>query len=170
MRVLAVPRNRLNAFKKNGCALLKEVAARGGVECRIDEDGNVEVKGRGADSGGREWIAEQVIRAFALGFEPKHAFKLFDDDFFLEVLDLELLLSKSEKRLTRMKARIIGSGGRVKKNIEELSGAHVAVSENRVALLGRYEDLKLARAAVSQLLEGKEIPTVYAFLEKHSKK
>lgn len=165
MRVLAVPRNRLNAFQKNGCALLKEVGARGGVECRVDEEGNIEIEGEG----GSEWIAEQVLRALALGFEPKHAFRLFGDDYFLEVLDLELLLSKSEKRLTRMKARIIGSQGRVKKNIEELSGAHVAVSENRVALLGKYEDLKLAKAAINQLLEGKEISTVYAFLEKHSR-
>ncbi len=165
MRVLGVPRNRIAAFKSE---VLKQAGERGGVSLSLDEDaGSITIESRN-ENGGREWIAEQVLRAIALGFEPKHAFKLFNDDFFLEEIDLKQALGK-EKAIERQKARVIGSEGKVKKTIESLSGAFLAVGSDSIAVLGRYEDLRLAKDAVYQLLEGKQVTTVYAFLEKYAK-
>ena len=165
MRVLAIPRNRINAFKSE---VLKQVGERGSVSLSLDKDaGSISIESLG-ENGGSEWIAEQVLRAVALGFEPKHAFKLFNDDFFLEEIDLKQALGK-EKAIERQKARVIGSEGKVKKTIEALSGAFLAISGDSIAVLGRFEDLKLAKDAVYQLLEGKQVSTVYGFLEKYSK-
>ncbi len=165
MRVLAVPSNRIGAFKSE---VLKQASERGGVALALDKDaGSISIESKDED-GGSEWIAEQVLRAVAIGFEPKHAFKLFNDDFFLEEIDLKLALGK-EKAIERQKARIIGSEGKVKKTIESLSGAFLVVGGDWVAVLGRYEDLKLAKDAIFQLVEGKQILTVYNFLEKYAK-
>ncbi len=165
LRVLAVPRNRIAAFKSE---VLKQAGERGGVSLSLDKEaGSVTIESKNED-GGSEWIAEQVLRAVALGFEPKHAFKLFNDDYFLEEVDLKQALGK-EKAIERQKARIIGSEGKVKKTIESLSGAFLAIGGGSIAILGRYEDLKLAKDAVYQLLEGKQVSTVYDFLEKYAK-
>lgn len=155
--VLAVPSKRLKAVRNS----LKEVCARGNVEIKLDEEGNAVIEGEG----GSEWIAEQVLKAMVYGFEPRHALKLFSDEYFLEVIDLGLFL-KNERVIARQKARIIGEGGRVKKNFEALTGAFLSVDGNDVGILGKFEELKLAKEGISKILDGKQISSVYAFLEK----
>lgn len=145
--------------------MLKELSELGEVKASVDDDQNLVIEG----DGGKEWIAEQVVKALALGFEAKHAFKLFKDDYFLEVINLENAIGHSEKKLARVKARIIGTEGRVKKNLEGLTGAFLSVDGNNISILGKFEELKLAKDAVNKIIDGKEISTVYAFLEKYGK-
>jgi len=65
-----------------------------------------------------------------------------------------------------MKARIIGTQGKAKSTLEFLSDCWISVFDDKVALLGRYDDLKNAREGILKLLEGKTHGTVYSFLEK----
>ena len=54
----------------------------------------------------------------------------------LHVIDLRQFVGKSTAQIERIKSRIIGEGGRVRKNIEDLSGAKVSVYGRTVALIG----------------------------------
>ena len=119
MRIFTIPRNRIALFSRNDEGLLKDVENRGNVSLKISEDGEVEIDG----SGGEEWIAEQVLMALSYGFKPKSAFKLFGDDYFIEIIDLGEACHHSEKLLKRCKARVIGTEGKAKKRVEELSEA-----------------------------------------------
>ncbi len=175
MRVLVVPEKRVPEFKKKNEALLREIEARCGVKLSFDEgiEGSLQINAADEEneaSGGSEWVAEQVCRAITLGFDARRAFKLLGDDFFLEEIDLAQAVHGSPKALHRYKARIIGENGKIKRNIEEFSGAFLAIGDERAAFLGAFEEIKLAKEAVFKILEGKEISTVYAFLEKHAKK
>ena len=170
MRVLVVSEKRFAEFKKKDGALLREIEKRCGVKLSFGSEAELRIDAADEAQGGSEWVAEQVCRAISLGFEPRRAFKLLSDDYYLEEIDLREALHGSPKALHRYKARIIGVEGKIKRNIEEFSGAFVAVGDERVAFLGAFEEIKLAKEAVFKILEGKEISTVYSFLEKHAKK
>lgn len=164
MTLIPLPANRVAMFEKNDRKLLKEIEKRGSVTLKIKEE-QMEIEGEG----GTEFFAEQVVKAICMGFEPQKAFKLFNDEFFLEIIDLEQVVSRNEKRLALYKARIIGTEGKARTTIEELSDAFVSVYENKIALIGRFEELKAAKEGIKMLLEGKTHNSVYAFLEKQRK-
>ena len=117
MRVLVVSEKRFAEFKKKDGALLREIEKRCGVKLSFGTEAELRIDAANDDEAqrGSEWVAEQVCRAISLGFEPRRAFKLLSDDYYLE-------------------------------------------------------EIKLAKEAVFKILEGKEISTVYSFLEKHAKK
>ena len=91
---------------------------------------------------------------------------MLNDEFFLEVIDLNAAMWGKKNRIEQMKGRIIGTEGKAKATLEYLSDCWMSISDDKVALLGRYEDLKTVKAGVLKLLEGKSHGTVYAFLEK----
>lgn len=164
MELLPVSNGTLALLKKNDSALLKQVERKGDVKIKIDADGNLEIFGEG----GTVWAAEQVIKAINYGFLPQHAFKLFSDNYFLEIVDLELVLS-NQKAIERYKGRIIGAGGKAKATITELTGAYLAISGNKVAVLGEFDDLQLAKEGILRLLEGSPHTGVYSYLEKKNR-
>jgi ribosomal RNA assembly protein len=160
MRIVKLPGKRLAAFKESAA----KIAEESGAKLSVNEDGNAEIEG----DGGSEWIAEQVVKAIAGGFDYKVARKMFSDEFYLECVDLELVLG-SPKVIERQTARIIGTEGKAKRIIAELSGAFLSIFENKVYFLGRFEEVKAAKEAVMMLLDGKTHTSVYSFLEKSKK-
>jgi ribosomal RNA assembly protein len=160
MRVVQVPVNRFKALAKDP-RMMRMIKENGNVELQLMEDSRIKIEGESSN----EWVTEQVLSAVALGFEPAKAMKLFKEDFYMEKIDLSNVL-RSDKAITRQKARIIGEKGRAKRTIEELTDAYLAISEKKVAILGHYEDIQLAKEAISRLVRGDTHATVYAFLEK----
>ncbi len=166
MRLLTLPKKTLNVLKKNDGLLLKGVEERCKVKLKTGED-EVAIEAQG---GGEEWVAEQVLKAFGFGFESKIAYKLLDDAYFLDVVDLQQAFHGNEKKMERYKARVIGERGMAKKKLQELSGAYLAVADEQIAIIGEYEEIRAAKEAVLRLLEGKEHNGVYAYLEKQRQK
>ncbi len=147
--------------------ILKEVEERGEVNLKIKTNDEIEISAKDEENGGAEWIAEQVIKALIYGFEPKHAYKLFSDEYFIETVDLESAFRRKEKGIERAKSRIIGEGGKAKKKLEELSDTHIMVSNltNNVSIIGKFQGLQNAKEAIIRLLEGSPHESVYRFLE-----
>ncbi|MDP3741753.1 MAG: KH domain-containing protein [Candidatus Micrarchaeota archaeon] len=146
---------------------LKLIEERGEVKVKINKDDELEIEANDEDKGGNEWIAEQVLKAIVYGFESKQAFKLFDDQYFIEIIDLDAAFRRKEKDITRAKSRIIGEGGKARKKLEELSGTSIMVSNstNNVSIIGPFEDLQNAKEAIIRLVEGAAHEGVYRFLE-----
>ncbi|MBI4406321.1 RNA-processing protein [Candidatus Micrarchaeota archaeon] len=148
---------------------VKQIEERGEVKLKIKKN-ELEISSP-EENGGKEWVAEQVVKAIVYGFEPKQAFKLFLDEYFFEVVDLGLAFHRKEKSIERAKARIIGEEGKVRKKLEELSGAFIKVSNNtdNVSIIGAFEDLRNAKEAVLRIIEGAPHEAVYRFLESREK-
>jgi ribosomal RNA assembly protein len=72
--------------------------------------------------------------------------------------------------MDRIKGRIIGQNGKSRKTIEELSGAYMSVSGHTVALIGEFEEVRLANDAVIMILKGSTHKTVYAMLQQSKRK
>ncbi|HEV8289529.1 MAG TPA: hypothetical protein VGQ00_01075 [Candidatus Norongarragalinales archaeon] len=164
MRVLQVPRERRSRLKPQ---VLKDLAKRADVKTMFDAD-QLEIEND--EKPENEWVAEQVALALIHGFPPAKAWKLFNDEFYMETMDLGQIMRRKEKAITRQKGRIIGAQGLAKAKLEDLSDCAIAVDGDNVYLLGRFEDLKLAKEAITRLLEGINHNTVFAFLEKEQKK
>ncbi len=116
-----------------------------------------------------EYNARVVMQAFARGFELDIACKLLSDDYFFESVDMKELF-KNEGQIKRIKARVIGSDGKTKNYVQQVSGAQVAIYGDTVSFIGSVEEIKIARAAMDILLEGGTHSKAYAVMEKAKRK
>ena len=169
MRDVQIPAKRLPVLIAKNKALLKELTNSLGVKFKLKKDGMLELTGPDGDAG-KEWEAEQVINAVALGFEPPIALKMLDDKNFLETLNLQQAFRGKDKLVERYKGRVIGSQGLMREKIEHLTGCHLAISDNEISFIGEWEDLKIAKEAVLKLLEGGTHSGALSYLEKQAKK
>lgn len=140
-----------------------------GVKINLDSDsGNCEVL-HNEDSPNYDplniLLAQKAINAINRGFNPKKAMKLLDDTFELEVFNLLTILGRSDKRLKRVKGRIIGRNGEMRAAIERYSECFISVYGRTVSIIADYENLQIARKAVSMLINGKPHHVVLKFLE-----
>ncbi|MGO9644812.1 MAG: KH domain-containing protein [Candidatus Bathyarchaeia archaeon] len=110
--------------------------------------------------------ARDVVLAIGRGFSPERALKLVDDDVVLDVIDLRETLGKNEREIARLKGRVIGSEGKIRRLIEEMTNAKISVYGHTISMIGDYETVTAAREAIELLLKGKQHSTVYKLLRK----
>ncbi len=114
--------------------------------------------------------AKDFVTAIALGFSPERAERLLSDDQVLVVIDLKEEVGDSPNHLRRVKGRIIGEKGKARKNLEEMTGTYISVYDDKVAIIGDYESVEVARQAIMMLIEGRQHSTVYRYLERELRK
>lgn len=111
--------------------------------------------------------AKDIVQAIGRGFIPDVAFRLIrNEDEIFDLVDLRLTFGRSESDISRVKGRIIGTNGKTRKLIEELSEANVVVYGHTIGLLGSFEQVDTARNAVQMIIEGCMHHTVYKYLQK----
>ena len=110
--------------------------------------------------------ARDVVVAIARGFSPERAVGLLDEDIVLDVIDLRETFGKNEREIARLKGRVIGREGKIRRLIEEMTDAKVSVYGHTISMLGEYETVTAAREAIEMLLKGKQHSTVYKLLRK----
>jgi len=115
------------------------------------------------------WKARDIVQAIGRGFSPQHAMSLLDDDVYLRVVNLEEYAGTPNK-IRRLKGRVIGQGGKTRKNIEEFTDTHITIMGNTISIIGEIENQEIALAAITRLLRGAEHSTVYRFLNDQRQK
>src|SRR3989442_7465614 len=99
----------------------------------------------------------------ARGFSEDRAFRLLDEDAYFEVLDINDF-AHSRNRVAQIRARLIGTRGKTRRLIEELTGVEVSVWGHTIALIGGTFEMAIARDAVFMLLRGSEHKTAHPLL------
>lgn len=160
-----VPEDRVGVLIGPGGRTRRELSTRTGTEIEVDgTEGEVRITGPDSEPM-RALKARDVVLAIARGFSPERAMRLLRDNAFLEVLDIKYTTGKREKAaLRRIRARAIGTRGRARSRIEELSGCSMSVYGSTVALIGDEDQLSRAAHAVELLLKGSEHSTVFHLL------
>jgi ribosomal RNA assembly protein len=160
-----IPEDRIGVLIGPGGRTRRAIAAATGAEVKIDaEDGEVTVSGPETDPVSA-LKARDIVLAIGRGFSPERAMRLAQENAFLGVLDIKFTTGHREKAaLRRIRARVIGSRGRARSRIEELSGCSMSVYGSTVALIGNEEQLERATRAVELLLRGSEHSTVFHML------
>lgn len=105
--------------------------------------------------------AEEIVKAVGRGFAPNTALKLIRDGMQLDVINIK----GSPNTIKRLLARVIGTQGKARRNMENLTGASIAVLGKTISIIGNNKQAQEARLAVEMLLAGRKHATVWRCLE-----
>ena len=125
-------------------------------------NGNVSVKGSELN----EYLIEKVIRAVDFGFDVDDALLLMSDDFVLEFIVVKEHTRR--KNLKEVRARLIGTGGKARKTIENLTGSVIVIHGNDVGIIVDSNHSEAVAQAIESLIQGAKHGNVFAYLEKQN--
>lgn len=163
-----IPKDRVGVLVGLGGTVKSTIEDRLFVDLKIDSpSGAVEigVKPNAPDPSGA-LQAKDIVLAIGRGFSPERAFRLFNEDTALDIIDLHDFFGKNEAEIRRVDGRIIGREGKTRRILEELTGAAISVSGHTVSIIGGYEAVSMAKDALEKLIKGRQHGTVYKFLRR----
>ena len=124
--------------------------------------GNISIKGGELN----EYLVEKVIKAVDFGFNIDDALLLMSDDFLLEFV--EVRKHTHRKNLRDVRARLIGTGGKARKTIENLTGSEIVIQGNTVGVIVDSDHLDAVMQGIESLIQGAKHGNVFAYLEKQN--
>jgi len=137
---------------------------------KLEEELNIKItnKGREISINGKpeeEYIAEKIIESLDLGFQYKTAILIKEEDFIFEILNIKDYTKRND--LERVRARIIGKGGKTKKTLTQLTECDIELRGNKIGIIGPSTSIENAQEALISLIRGTKQSNLYAYLEKH---
>lgn len=154
IKKVGVPKERIGVLIGKNGETRREIEAITKTHIEVNDEVTIE-----GDLGVLD--AENVVKAIARGFTPEQAMQLMEEDKTLCVIQLP----KNKESLSRIRARIIGKGGKCRKNIERLTGSGIVVYGRTVSIIGTYENAEYAREAIERLIRGSKHSNVFRYLE-----
>ena len=112
-----------------------------------------------------EFLAEKAIGALGMGFPYSVALSIKNEDFDFIILHIKDYTSR--KDMERIRARIIGRGGKTLKVLNHLTNCNFEILGNVVGIIGPPELIENAQRAIVTIIQGSKQSNVYSFLEKH---
>jgi ribosomal RNA assembly protein len=164
-----IPRDRIGALIGPEGEAKQRLEERLQVMLEIDsQTGDVAMSlGKDVQDPSLLFKAKDYVLAVGRGFSPDRANKLLqDEENMLMIIDLREIFGRSDSDIQRVKGRIIGTEGKTRKIIEELSEALISVYGHTISIIGGVEQSEIAREAVNMLLKGSQHATVYKFLQR----
>jgi len=159
---LRIPEDRIGVLIGKEGEIKGIIEERTGCKLRVNSrTGLVRIEGEDAIGFLK---ARDVINAIAHGFNPEIALKLLDEFNVLDIIELTDYVP--DNALQRVKGRVIGKEGKIRKNIEDLLGVNISVYGKTVAIIGDPEAVNAAREAILMIIEGAQHSTVQRFIER----
>jgi ribosomal RNA assembly protein len=166
MKYLKIPMERVGVLIGHKGETKKELETRCGLSITIDsESGEVTIDDHEVEDPLIVIKIENIVKAIGRGFSPEKAMKLFDDDADFFVFDLYDYVGKKESHVRRLKSRVIGSEGKTKRVLEELTDAKISVYGHTVSVISDIMKMNILKKSVDMLLTGSQHATVYRFVE-----
>jgi ribosomal RNA assembly protein len=114
-----------------------------------------------------EYLTLRVIEAINLGFSLDEALSLKNEFVILHILNIRDVTRR--KDLERIRARLIGTEGKTKNNIENLSDCLISIHDNQVGIIGEAGCIEETIIAMRSLIQGSKQGNVYTRLERKKK-
>jgi len=170
-KIIRIPNDRIAVLIGKSGNVKSKIEKLCHVSLDIDGDtGEVLIKSYGDVENFSPFKAMEIVTAIGRGFSPENALTLLDGENTLHVIDLREFAGKSNANIERIKGRIIGEGGRARRNMENLSSTHISVYGRTVSIIGDSSKLRLAVDAISSISSGSLHGTVYGKLEAANRK
>jgi len=113
-----------------------------------------------------EFLTEKIISAVDFGFDVEDAFLLKNETFVFETVEIKKHTRR--KNLKEVRARLIGTEGKAKRNIEGLTGAILFVRDSRVGIIVDAAHLDAAVQGIISIIQGSKHSNVFSYLEKQN--
>ncbi|MCX8202376.1 MAG: KH domain-containing protein [Candidatus Micrarchaeota archaeon] len=162
MQIVKIPAERIKVLMSNA----RYIEEKGDIEISVSNEEGITIKSKDPVA---EWKAINVIKAVGRGFNPTIAVNLFSDDYVLHIINLKDIFDKEKQRI-RVRARLIGTKGKTRAIIEEISGAFVCIYGNTISFVGKPEEVSIAAEAANMIINGVSHGAVYMFLQKERKR
>ena len=165
-KLIRIPNDRVGVLIGKSGNVKSKIEEACYVSLEIDGDtGEVFVRTQGDVDKIQPFKAIEIVTAIGRGFSPENAMTLLKGENALHVIDLREFAGKSNANVERIKGRIIGEGGRARRNMENLSGTNISVYGRTVSIIGDSSKLRLAVDAISSISSGSMHGAVYTKLE-----
>jgi ribosomal RNA assembly protein len=131
------------------------------------KEGDVTITGKDAL---KLYEIREVIKAIARGFSPEASKLLLKPDYMLELINLKDYGLEASNKLFRIRARIIGTGGKARRTLETLTNTNMCVYGKTIGIIGECSEVSNAKRAIEMLISGSMHASVYKWLEKQRRK
>ena len=140
---------------------------------RLESKLNIKISNRGKEVkiDGKpedEYIAGKVIDALNFGFPFSVAISIKEEDLEFEILNIKDYTTR--KDLERVRARLIGKGGKTLKTLCQLTKCSFEIKDNFIGIIGNPEYIENAQESIISIIKGSKQSNVYSHLEKHQLK
>ena len=171
-QIVRIPVERVGALVGKEGTIREEIERKCAVSMNIDsKSGEVRITYKPeALVESNPFKAVDIVSAIARGFSPQRAFTLLGEEKMLTVVDLREFAGKSENAMARIKSRLIGTDGKARKIIEQLSNSEISIYGHTVAIIGDPEESRVAKEAVEKLAKGGTHKSTYEMLQKYRTK
>jgi len=159
MEEVYIPQERSNILRKRP-KMLKKLGELCNCNISIEELNCVRIEGDGYG----EFMAREVIQAFGRGFGLRMAELLLKDGYYFSSISMRDI-TNSRKRIRNMRARLIGTNGRAKRYMENVSGALIAVYGDTISFIGTSKAIEEAETAARTIMEGSSHRLAYSRME-----
>jgi RNA-binding protein PNO1 len=167
-RKVNVPQHRFTPLKEHWLALYEPVTKQMKIDMRMNlKTKKVELKTTQAteDEGALQKSAD-FIQAFLLGFEVQDAVALLRlDDLYLECFEIkDVKQTLRGEHMSRGIGRLAGKSGKTKFTIENATRTRIVIADQHIRILGSFQNIKIARDALCNLILGSPPGKVYSRL------
>lgn len=160
---MKVPGERIAVLIGKNGETKKHIESKRNIHLEINsEEGDVVIQGEDSVA---VFETVPVIKAIARGFNPEIAELLFNEEYAFELITISDFSGKSQKKMLRLRGRVIGQDGKARKMIETMTETYISVYGKTIGIIGKIEHVAMSRQAVEMLLEGAPHGNVYKWLE-----
>src|SRR3989344_1208310 len=128
---LKIPEERVAVLIGTEGKTKKEIEKESTCTLEISREGDVVISGGDAL---QVYTTREIVRAVGRGFNPKIALLLLKTDYALEIIDMKVIAGKNKNTMERLKARVIGTGGKARYELEHFTDTTISIYGKTVGI------------------------------------